>query len=139
MKRNSQLLRRALWVAAALNVGGAFLFAFPASSLGQLAGLPTVVPVAYRAFTALFILLFAGAYAWLANQPSINRPFVVFGAIGKASAFFVVLLLWLTAEASTRSVLAISGDLVLAGLFTWGLVAPGTEAEGDASASPEHT
>ena len=87
----------------------------------------------------LAILLFAGAYAWLANQPSINRPFVAFGAIGKASAFFVVLLLWLTAEASARSVLAISGDLVLAGLFTWGLVAPGTEAEGDASASPEHT
>jgi hypothetical protein len=33
--------------------------------------------------TALFVLLFAGAYAWLAMQPTINRPFVAFGAIAR--------------------------------------------------------
>ena len=90
------VLRPALWTAAFFNLAGAYPFAFPASSLGQFAGLPADVPVVYRAMTALFVLLFGGAYAWLAMQPTINRPFVAFGAIGKAAAFMTVVVLWLT-------------------------------------------
>jgi hypothetical protein len=117
-----RLLHRALAVAAVFNLGGAVLFAFPASGLGAVAGLPPDVPVAYRAMTALFILLFGGAYAWLAAQETIDRPFVAFGAIGKASAFLVVLLLWLAGEAAAQSVALISGDLLFAALFAWCLV-----------------
>ena len=86
-------LRRVLWLAALVNVFGAFLFAFPASAPSRLAGLPPDAPIVYRAMTALFILLFGAAYAWLAAQPAINRPFVAFGAIGKASAFALIAVL----------------------------------------------
>ena len=100
---------------------GAALFAFPASTASQLAGLPSTAPAVYRGLTALFILLFGAAYAWLAAQPTINRPFVAFGAIGKAAAFAAGSVLWLAGEASATSVAAMSGDLVLAGLFAFGL------------------
>jgi hypothetical protein len=93
------VLRPALWTAAFFNLVGTFLFAFPASRLGQFAGLPSDAPAIYRALTALFVLLFGCAYAWLAMQPAINRPFVAFGAIGKAGAFLIVVLLWLRGAA----------------------------------------
>lgn len=118
-------LRRALWAAGLANLGGALLFAFPASPPGALAGLPADVPAVYRALAALFVLLFGGAYAWLAAQPAIDRPFVRFGAIGKTCAFATFLLLWLGGAASARSVGLMSADLVFAGLFFWGAAAPG--------------
>ena len=52
-------------------------------------------------------------------QPTINRPFVAFGAIGKAGAFLIVVLLWLRGAAPITSVSAIVGDLVLAVVFLW--------------------
>jgi hypothetical protein len=131
-----QLIHHALWAAAAFNVGGAFLFGFPASALGELSGLPADVPVAYRALMALFVLLFGGAYAWLATQQSINRPFLAFGAIGKAGAFSVVFILWLASEATGRSVLVISGDLFFAAVFTWWLVGAQPSVPEEARARP---
>lgn len=116
------VLRRVLWAAALFNVGGAMMFGFPALPAGQLAGLPTDVPVSYRAFSALFVLLFGGAYAWLAAQPAINRPFVAFGAIGKTCAFATGLALWLGGHFAGRGVLILSGDLVFAALFAWSLL-----------------
>ena len=116
-----RFLRRVLWVASLVNLFGAFLFAFPASAPSQLAWLPADAPAVYRAMLSLFILLFGGAYAWLAAQPAINRPFVMFGAIGKASAFLVVAILWLAGAATATSVGAMAGDLVLAALFVYGL------------------
>jgi hypothetical protein len=113
------VLRPALWTAAFFNLVGTFLFAFPASRLGQFAGLPAQAPAIYRALTALFVLLFGCAYAWLAMQRTINRPLVAFGAIGKAGAFVVVVLLWLRGAVPATSVSAIVGDLVLAGVFLW--------------------
>jgi hypothetical protein len=113
------ILRPALWTAAFFNLVGTFLFAFPGSRLGQFAGLPPDVPAIYRALVALFVLLFGCAYAWLAMQPTINRPFVAFGAIGKAAAFLIVVLLWLRGAAPASSVSAIVGDLVLAVVFLW--------------------
>ena len=116
------VLRPALWTAAFFNLAGATPFAFPASSLGQFAGLPTDVPVIYRAMTALFVLLFGGAYAWLAMQPIIDRPFVAFGAIGKAAAFGVVVMLWLSGAVAAGGVLAMVGDILLALVFAWCLL-----------------
>jgi hypothetical protein len=117
-----RIIRRVLWAAAGFNVVGAVLFAFPGSVLGRLADLPMAVPVAYRAIAAMFVLLFGGAYAWLATQPSPSRPLLAFGAIGKASAFAVVAGLWLASEASTRALAAIGGDLVFAAVFAWWLI-----------------
>jgi hypothetical protein len=110
-----------LWVCALFNVVGALLFTFPASSPSQLGGLPASAPPLYRGLTGLFIFLFGCAYAWLAAQPAINRPFVAFGAIGKAAAFAVVMVLWLAGETTATSVALMSGDLVLAGLLAYGL------------------
>jgi hypothetical protein len=115
------LMRRVLWTSALFNLGGALLFLFPAS-LGRLAGLPAPVPLAYAALLALFIVLFAGAYAWLALQPHFDRPLVAFAAIGKAAAFTVVLACWLAGAVEGRAVLAITGDLVFAAIFAWWLL-----------------
>ncbi len=52
-------------------------------------------------------------------QSTINRPLVAFGAIGKACAFLVVVLLWLRGAAPVTSVFAIVGDLLLAVIFLW--------------------
>jgi hypothetical protein len=109
-------IRRILWASAFFNLGGAALFAFP-ESVGRLAGLPAPVPTVYSMLLVLFVLLFGGSYAWIASQPTINRPMVALGAIGKAGAFVVVLLCWLAGAASGLSVVAIAGDLVLAFLF----------------------
>jgi hypothetical protein len=116
-------IRRVLWATAVFNLGGALLFAFPGSRPGQLVGLPAPVPAAYSVLLAFFVLLFGGAYAWLALQPTIDRPLVGFAAIGKTGAFCIALALWLIGEAPARSVLAVSGDLVFAGLFFWWLAA----------------
>jgi hypothetical protein len=113
------LLRRALWVAAFFNVAGAVMFAWPASPVGALAGLPAEVPVAYRAFTAVFVLLFGGSYAWLAGHRPLNRPFVAFGAIGKTSAFVLTVALWLCNGVGGMAVLILGGDLAFAALFAW--------------------
>lgn len=109
--------RRILWLSALTNVGGALLFALPASPLGQLAGLPADVPLLYRAFVTLFVLIYGGMYAWLAVQPVIHRPMVALAAIGKSSAFALVLLLWLVGEASAKSLALLAADLALAALY----------------------
>ena len=114
-------MRRALWASVCFNLGGALLFFFPAS-LGRLAGLPVPVPAAYAALLALFIVLFGGAYAWLALQPHFDRPLVAFSAIGEAGAFAVVVACWVAGAVEGRAVLAITGDLVFAAIFAWWLV-----------------
>ena len=113
---SDDLLRRFLWLTAVANTVVAFVFAFPAS-LGRPVDLPVPVPLVYSLFAGLFILLFGGAYAWLALQPRIHRPLVALGALGKTGAVLVVLTAWLLGAASTRLLLLISGDLVLAAVF----------------------
>ncbi|HKY92954.1 MAG TPA: hypothetical protein VJM11_18020 [Nevskiaceae bacterium] len=118
----ARALRRALYAAGFFNVLGAGLFAFPALGLGPLAGLPAEVPVVYRAFTALFVLLFGGAYVYLASQPKIQKPFVAFGAIGKTTAFVAAVVLWLGQDLSAFGVLLLGGDFAFAAFFAWCLV-----------------
>jgi hypothetical protein len=122
--RRDDFMRRVLWASVLFNLGGAVLFGFPSSPLGQLVGLPSLVPPLYRALLALFVLLFAGAYAWLASQDRIDRPMVALAAIGKASAFTVIGGLWLLDLAPGRGVLVASGDLVLAFIFAGWLFGP---------------
>lgn len=129
MKRN-QLFRGVLWLAAGFNVFAAFLLAFPASAMGQAAGLPSAVPAAYRAVVAVFVLQFAGAYAWLARQSEPLRPMVAFSTIGKASVFLVTVGLWLLSEASIKTVLFASGDLLFVGLFVRWLVTVPEKTQG---------
>jgi hypothetical protein len=112
-----RVMRRALWFSVVYNFGGAALYAFPSSALGRIAGLPSSVPPIYATLVALFVALFAVAYAWLAMQPEIDRPLVAFAAIGKAGAFTSFLILWLLGQYPGRGVLAGSGDLILAAIF----------------------
>src|SRR5262245_47979887 len=118
------VMRRLLWASAAFNVIGALTFAFPAS-MGQLMGLPNAVPPIYSLLVATFVLLFGGAYAWLAwHQPTIDRPMVAFSAIGKAMAFAIMAACGLAGELPARGVLLGSGDAVFAALFAWWLSTP---------------
>ena len=117
----TEVLRRALWTSVVFNAGGALLFLFP-GSLGQLADLPAAVPLVYRAPFAFLVALFGGTYAWLARQPTIDRPLVAFCAIGKAGFFVVAFACWLVGEASGRATLAAGGDLLFAAIFAWWLL-----------------
>jgi hypothetical protein len=119
---NDRVIRCVLWATVVFNVGGALLFAFPASVLGQLAGLPAPVPGIYATLLAFFVLLFAGAYAWLALQTHIDRPMIAFAAIGKAGAFAIIFSFWVLGKAPGRGVLAATGDLIFAGLFVYWLL-----------------
>lgn len=110
-------MRRVLLLSAGFNLLGGLLFAFPGFPTGRLAGLPAEVPGLYRATVFLFIVLFGGAYLWLARRAVIDRPMVAFGAIGKASFFALVLLFWWANAVPGRTVLIASGDFVLAGVF----------------------
>ena len=110
-------MRRILWIAAAFNLGGAVLFAFPASPLGQLVGLPVPVPGIYCAILAFLVALFGASYVWLARQPAIDRPMVALFAVGKAGVFALVAVFWITGGVPGLAVLVASGDLVFAVLF----------------------
>jgi hypothetical protein len=110
-------LRRILWVAAAFNFGGAFLFAFPESSLGCFVGLPAPVPGIYCAILAFLIAFFGSTYIWLAMRASIDRPLVAFFALGKGGVFAIVSISWVLGAAPGRGVIAAIGDLIFALLF----------------------
>jgi hypothetical protein len=90
-------MRRVLLLSAGFNLLAGLLFAFPNFPTGRLAGLPSDVSGLCRATVFLFVVLF--------------------GAIGKASFFALVLLFWSAGALPGRSVWAGSGDAVLAGVF----------------------
>jgi hypothetical protein len=120
------VVRRALAASVIFNLVGAMAFAFPSAILGRVMGLPAAVPGIYSAMVALFVLLFGGAYAWLALADEIDRPMVALGAIGKACAFATFVAFGLLGELPLRGVLAGSGDLILAAIFAWWLAGPET-------------
>lgn len=114
-----RIVRTALGLSVFFNLFGAGLFAFPGSPLGEFVGLPEAVPVIYRGVVAFFVVLFGGAYGWLALQAVIDRPMVGFAAIGKTGFFLLVLVFFLIGEASGLALGAASGDLLFAGVFGW--------------------
>ena len=126
---DKRTLRRALWFSAFYNLSGTFLFAFPHSFAGRLAGLPSSVPALYAAMLGYFVLLFAGTYLWLALQREIVRPMIAQAAIGKACAFLIVASCWMSGAVGGRAVIATTGDLVLALIFAgWLLGGAGAKA-----------
>jgi hypothetical protein len=116
----THLMRCALWGSVVYNIGGALLFGFP-GSLGHLAGLPAPVPPVYTALLAFFVALFGGAYAWLARQPTIDRPLIALAALGKAGVFAIILVFWLLGDVPGIGVLSASGDVAFAAIFAWWL------------------
>jgi hypothetical protein len=113
---DDRIMRRALWASVVFNAGGALLFGLP-DTVGSLAALPVPVPRIYSVTIAYFVLLFGGAYAWLALQPRIDRPLVAFLAIGKAGFFVVTVVCWLAGVAPGLGVVGAAGDLAFAAVF----------------------
>jgi hypothetical protein len=118
-------LRKVLWATVVYNIAGAAAFAFP-SSVGQLAGLPVPVAPIYSVLLAIFVLLFGGAYAWLALQPTLDRPLVGFAAVGKASVFAAAIALWAAGQGPGWFIPGATGDLIFAAIFVWWLRAGST-------------
>ncbi|MGI9293061.1 MAG: hypothetical protein ACR2PS_03690 [Pseudomonadales bacterium] len=119
---NSQsLIRITLWLTFPFNLFAAYLFAFPSSSLGQLAGLPQEVEPVYAGMCALLIALFGFTYAWLARQPNIDQPILFLGAAGKSCVFILAAVMWLLGSVSGRLAALATGDLVFALLWFWWL------------------
>lgn len=129
MSDKDAFIRRVLWTTAFANLGAGAMFAFPASAVGQLAGLPASVPPLYRATVGLFVLIFAGAYAWLARQAEIDRPMVGLAAIGKLSFALITFALWAAAAVPGRTALVAGADVVFAVLFLRWLMAPKGSAD----------
>ncbi len=116
---NENWIRLVLWLAAFFNLVAALLFLFPDSLPGRLAGVPTPVPSIYSGLTAWLILIFGGAYAWMARGPLV-RPLLVLATIGKTGAFVVALAVALRGDIPPRLAALISGDLFLAcGFAVW--------------------
>jgi hypothetical protein len=113
------ILRAALWTSVPFNLLAAAMLAFPESPLGQIAGLSTPVPLVYRVVLAYFVALFGAAYAWMAWQPTTNRPLIALSAIGKSGVFVLMLILWFLGEVPVQTLLLTIGDLLLAGVFVW--------------------
>jgi hypothetical protein len=116
-----RVMRRALWTSCVANLVAAGGFAFP-DTLGRLAGFPGGGPRLYTTTLAVLVALFGLTYGWLASQPRIDRPLVVFSAIGKTSFVAVAFGCWLLGEVTGQGMLMASGDLVFAAIFAWWLV-----------------
>jgi hypothetical protein len=85
-------------------------------------GLPANVPLSYRILASLFVLIWAGAYAWLATQPEPCRPMIGFAAVGQTIVVFGVLGIWLIGEIPLILVAVAGGELIFAALFAWWLL-----------------
>ena len=103
-----------LWISLPLNAGAAYILAFPSSWPGQVLGLPADPDPVYAYLSAYLVALLGLAYGWLALQPSIVRPLLWLGALGKGGAFAVALGLWLAGLARGHLAAAASVDLLLA-------------------------
>lgn len=119
--QSDRFIRNVLWVSVGFNLLGAMAFLFP-ETVGQLSALPLPVPRLFTWLLASMVLLFGGMYAWLAMQLEINRPLLTIGAICKGLVFCVFSVCWLLDDVPFLSVVGASGDLVLAGIFTWWLI-----------------
>jgi hypothetical protein len=117
-----RVVRTALGVSVPFNFGAAYLFALPDSALAKVLGIPSHAPPLYCALVALFLVLFAGAYAWLCLAREIARPLVAFAAIGKSFASFTFVFLWFLDLGPARGAAASIGDALLAGIFLWWLL-----------------
>jgi hypothetical protein len=70
----------------------------------------------------MVILIFAGAYAWLASRGSIDRPLLAVGAAGKIGFFTVSAAFWATGDLTFEQAAQATPDLVLGSIFAWHLL-----------------
>lgn len=125
-------VRRSLWIACPFNLFAALVFAFPSSAIGQQLGLPHSVNPLYLSLVSLFVGLFGLTYGWLARRPTIDRPLLGLGSIGKFGAFLIALTLWLDDAVPEVVVLVALGDLAFAALwFNWLLSSRGRLSDRD--------
>lgn len=110
-------VRRTLWLSCPFNLFGAYLFACPGSTLGQLSGLPPDAPALYTALIAWLIALFGLTYAWLPMQPVLARPLLGMLAIGKCGAFLTAVALLVAGAVDPRVVGLSFADLLLGGFW----------------------
>jgi hypothetical protein len=113
-----RIVRVALWATAGLNVLGAVIFALPALGLSSPL-LPMAVPPYFAAQIGFTIALFAGVYAWLALRPTLHRPLIVVGGIGKLGFFALTAAYAAAGEVPAGMALNATPDLVFAGIFLW--------------------
>jgi hypothetical protein len=116
--RTDRTIRIALWSSVALNLAG--LVIFTGGALGRPSSLLSL-PIApfYSAQLAMMIGLFGCAYAWLAMQPSVDLPLLLFGAIGKVAFFMLFVLYWVVGDLSWPHVAQASPELVLGLVYLW--------------------
>lgn len=110
-------VRRTLWLSCPFNLFGAYLFACPGSTLGQLSGLPPDAPALYTALTAWLIARFGLTYAWLPMQPVLVRPLIGMLAIGKCGAFVTAVALAMTGAVDVRVAALSVADLLPGGFW----------------------
>lgn len=115
-------LRVVLWTSAAFNLFASLLLAFP-ESLGAHSGLPATGPRFYRWMLVLFIVLFGGAYAYLARQPCISRSFLGLAALGKTGVFCVSLACCFLGDIPPRAMTPAVCDLAYGAWFAGWLLA----------------
>lgn len=114
------IVRASLWITFPFNILAACIFAMASFMPAQLTGLPQPAHPLYALLCALFIALFGFMYAWLARQPTLNRPLLFFGAAGKSSVFLLAVCLWLSGDVAAQIVYVSTVDLALALLwFSW--------------------
>lgn len=124
-----QFIKATLWAAAAFTILGAYIFAFPQSPIGNHYELPDQVPALYAAITGYMLFLFSAMYAWLALQPTIYRPMLYLGVLGKGGAFCVAVALWLSGLVGHSVVLMLSSDGIFATIWlVWLLRSQGNVA-----------
>lgn len=118
-----QIMRPALVVGAIFNLAAAAIFLFP-DTLGRTADLPRSGAVYQSWLIAVFIVIFAGLYLWLARRPVIDRQMIVLAVIGKLGVFLVSATCLLRGELSLKAFAPAAGDFLFVLLFVWWLVEP---------------
>ena len=116
------VVRISLAVSAPFNVLAGIAFAHPAGIPGVWLGLPTDTHALYSMFAGYMIGLFGIAYAWMAFQPSIAKPLLMFGAVGKLGAVAIVAALFMAAQVPLSLLLLIAPDILLALLWLFYLI-----------------
>ena len=113
-----RIVRGALWSSAALNALGVCILA--PLALGYPSPIwPIDSPPYYAAQLAYVIGLFGAVYAWLATQPTLNRPLIVVGALGKAGFFLLTVMYAVSGAVPGPMAVQATPDLVLAVVFLW--------------------
>lgn len=115
-------VRRSLWLSIPFNFIAAFAIAFPTSAIGRALELPEQGANFYTLFSGGLVGLFGLMYLWNALQPSIDRPTLAVGAVGKSFAVLLSAILFHCGMFSGLALLVISGDLVFAGLWLYWLL-----------------